>query len=50
MQDDEEINNLTTKINWRVIGGGVMPHIHAKLLPKEKKKINIPKIKIIKHE
>ena len=50
MQDDEEINNLTTKINWRVIGGGVIPHIHAKLLPKEKIKINIPKIKIIKHE
>ena len=51
IRDDEELDLITLKINWRVIGGGTIPYIHKKLLPKEKqKKTRIPKIKIIKHE
>ena len=51
IRDDEELDLITLKINWRVLGGGTIPYIHKKLLPKEKqKKTRIPKIKIIKHE
>lgn len=51
IRDDEELDLITLKINWRVLGGGTIPYIHKKLLPKEKqKKTRILKIKIIKHE
>jgi histone H2A len=38
IRNDEELNKLVNEASWEVLGGGVLPNIHAKLLPKKKKR------------
>jgi histone H2A len=37
IENDEELKELFEKIKFKFVGGGVLPNIHHKLLPKKKK-------------
>jgi histone H3/H4 len=39
IENDEELAELKKKLNVEIIGGGVVPHIHNKLLPVKKLKL-----------
>ena len=38
IENDTELNDLILELNWEVLGGGVLPNIHAKIIPKKKNK------------